>query len=145
MGVTSRTQMALFTTCCWLPFHVQAYKEVQHKCSNNKMLLLHSFHQPQLYPSTLFYYFRFQRISSNLILPISGKNSLLPQTSVVCQGSQSHGKNMIYFPGTSILHYNLVCWEMMEISTLFEGSVTPVSKQSAESYFVLDPTSWQDQ
>lgn len=52
---------------------------------------------------------------------------------------------MIYFPGASILRYNVVCWEMMEISTLFEGSVTPVSKQSAESYFVLDPTSWQDQ
>lgn len=38
--------------------------------------------QPQCYPSTLFSYnYTFQRISSNLILPISGEN--LPEDSVV--------------------------------------------------------------
>lgn len=28
--------MTSFTTCCWLPFHAQAYTEVQNKCLNDK-------------------------------------------------------------------------------------------------------------
>lgn len=103
MVVTNSTRMTSFTMC-------PGYHSVKmhlHKLNTNVQIITgHVYTPPINHSGTLAQYsnFRLQRISSNLISPISCKNILLPKASVVSQGCQSHGVYMVHLPRAPILY-----------------------------------------
>lgn len=155
VAVTNRIQMTSFTSCSWFPIHAHTYTEIQHKCSNNKRPLLHSFHHPQWNPSTLlFYNSRFQRIPRILVLSISGEHShqprpqkyarMLKSSYQYSQSSQSTdfytktwfaGKRREYLPSLKVLSHHCPDIHRILFSLVSYISAVSVKVQRTERFY----------